>query len=243
MAARFFARRHIAPITTGAMIAGMTLYPTGILYAESPQVERSRKPIYDDAPAQSMTSVTVSPESKEATPKSSPRSQTDLLAEKIGIARLFLYFHIAKMEDKVNGFMDSAFELEDSFTSTLSSLAPAPHTGERLMPGFLYVIVAAMTGSIVSRNRNVVLRATLPLAVGLTAGWILLPNSLQNISNLAWKYEQKFPVIADSHIRSREAIENTWMIARAHSQQAANIVNEKVSATRNVVEGWVKQGK
>ncbi|CAD6504229.1 BgTH12-05962 [Blumeria graminis f. sp. triticale] len=243
MATQFLIRRHVASIATGALMAGITLYPTNTLHAESPQEANSRKPIYDDAPAQSMTSVTSSIERRETTPGLRSQSVTDLLAKKVGVARLFLYSHVARMEDKVNDFMDSAFELEDNFTSTISSLVPAPHTGERIMPGLLYVVVAAMAGSIVSRNRNIVLRATLPLAIGLTAGWALLPNSLQNISNLAWKYEQKFPVIAESHIRSREAVEKTWMIARARSQQASDIVNEGVSATRNAVEGWVKKGK
>jgi organizing structure protein 2 len=63
----------------------------------------------------------------------------------IGKTRLFLHSHVAAAENKVNEFMDSVLHLEESFTSTVASLAPAPQTGEKLMPGTLYVLVAAMT--------------------------------------------------------------------------------------------------
>ena len=93
--------------------------------------------------------------------------------------------------------MDSALHLEDSFTSTVASLAPSPQSGEKLMPGTLYVLVAAMTGSIVSRNRNIILRGAIPLAVGIGAGWVVLPVTMRNVSDLLWKYEQRFPAVAD----------------------------------------------
>ena len=111
------------------------------------------------------------------------------------------------------------------------------------MPGSLYVLVAAMTGSIVSRNRNIFLRATVPLAVGIGAGWVVLPVTMRNVSDLLWKYEQRFPAIADGHIRTREGIEKTWRMARIHTQQAVNIVDDRVSSGREAVEGWVKKGK
>jgi organizing structure protein 2 len=60
---------------------------------------------------------------------------------------------------------------------------------------------------------------------------------------LLWKYEQRFPAIADGHIRTREGIEKTWRMTRIHTQQAVNIVDDKVSSGREAVEGWVKKGK
>jgi len=150
---------------------------------------------------------------------------------------------VAAAEDKVNEIMDSALHLEESFTSTIASLAPSPQSGEKLMPGTLYVLVAAMTGSIVSRNRNIVLRAAVPLAVGIGAGWVVLPVTMRNVSDLLWKYEQRFPAVADGHLRTREGIEKAWRMARIHTQQAVNIVDDKVSSGREAVEGWVKKGK
>jgi organizing structure protein 2 len=143
----------------------------------------------------------------------------------------------------VNEVMDSAFDLETNFVNTIASLAPSRESGEKLVPGSLYVLVAAMAGSIVARNRNIVLRATLPLAVGIGAGWVVLPNTMGNVSDLLWKYEQRFPAIADGHIRTRDGIEKAWRMARVHTQQAGNIIDEKLTSGREVVEGWVQKGK
>jgi len=161
----------------------------------------------------------------------------------IGKARIFLHAHVAATENKVNELIDSAFHLEHSLTSTVASLAPAPQTGEKLMPGSLYVLVAAMTGSIVSRNRNIVLRAAVPLAVGIGAGWIVLPNTMRNVSDLLWKYEQRFPAVADGHLRTRAGFEKAWHMARVHTKQAVDVVDDKVTSSRDAVEGWVGKGK
>jgi len=111
------------------------------------------------------------------------------------------------------------------------------------MPGSLYVLVAAMTGSIVSRNRNIVLRGLVPTVVGIGAGWVVLPYTMRNVSDLVWKYEQRFPAVADGHLRARAGIEKAWRMAKVHSQQAVSVVDEKVGGVRDAAEGWVKKGK
>lgn len=152
-----------------------------------------------------------------------------------------MYAHVAAAENKVNEIMDSAFDLESSFVDTIASLAPPRQSGEKLMPGSLYVLVAAMTGSILARNRNIVLRAAIPFAVGVGAGWVVLPITMRNISDLLWKYEERFPAVADGHIRTREGIEKAWRMARIHAQQAGNIVDERITSGREALEGWVKK--
>ncbi|KAG0651189.1 organizing structure 2 [Hyphodiscus hymeniophilus] len=245
MASRVFLRQGIAPVATGAIIAGIALLPKTVLHAEAPEGSESRKPIYDvyeNTPVPPAKTL-PSPNSADTLKKASSPTPTDRLAAQVRKTRLFLHARVASAENKVNEFMDSALHLEESFTSTVASLAPPPQSGEKLMPGSLYVLVAAMTGSIVSRNRNILLRATIPLAVGIGAGWVVLPLTMRNVADLLWKYEQRFPAIADGHIRTREGIEKAWYMARIHTQQAVNIVDDKVSAGRDSVEGWVKKGK
>ncbi|KAF4632769.1 hypothetical protein G7Y89_g5357 [Cudoniella acicularis] len=246
MASRLFLRQRFAPVAAGALVAGVALFPKSTLHAESPKGPEPRKPIYDDLeiapPPPAKTSPPSTPPASTPTKSSSP-TPTDRLAVQIGKTRMFIYGHAAAAENKVNEIMDSVMDLESSFTSTIASLAPPPQSGEKLMPGSLYVLVAAMTGSIVSRNRNIVLRAAIPLAIGIGAGWIVLPITMRNVSDQVWKYEQRFPAVADGHIRTREGIEKAWRMARIHTQQAVNIVDDKVSSGREAVEGWVKKGK
>jgi hypothetical protein len=64
-----------------------------------------------------------------------------------------------------------------------------------------------------------------------------------NVADLAWEYEKRVPVIAESHIRLRESIEKSVSFARVHGQVGVQYVDEKVTDAREAVEGWVKQGK
>jgi len=246
MASRLFLRQRVAPAATGAIFTGLALFPKTVLHAEAPEGSEPKKPIYDDfesaVPAPPTKSTPSSGTTETSTKPRSP-TPTERLAAQIGKSRLFLHAHVAAAENKVNELMDSALHLESSFTSTIASLAPPPQSGEKLMPGTLYVLVAAMTGSIVSRNRNILLRATVPLAVGIGAGWVVLPITMRNVADLVWKYEQRFPAIADGHIRTREGIEKAWRMARIHTKQAVNIVDDKVTSGREAVEDWVKKGK
>ncbi|KAI0176718.1 apolipo protein O-domain-containing protein [Pestalotiopsis sp. NC0098] len=266
MAARVLLGRRVAAPFMAATLAGGALIPS-VAFAEAPE-DLSKKPIYDDfeipipktaGPTPSPFSDTIprasSPESpsaeiKPAEPSSSSPlvssrgpTPTDRLAVQIGRARLFLYEHATRAEDAVNRGMDQAFHLEKSFTQTVASLAPARESGEQLMPGLVYVLVAGMAGSIVSRNRNILLRASAPLALGIGAGWLVLPVTMNNVSGLLWKYEQKFPVVADAHIRSRENIFKSLEMAKVHSQASRQYVEDKVTGVRDAVEDWVKKGK
>lgn len=111
------------------------------------------------------------------------------------------------------------------------------------MPGAIYVLVAAMAGSIVTRNRNILLRASVPLAMGVGAGWTVLPVTSRNVADLAWKYEQKVPAVADAHLQIREGLSKGVSFARVHKDLGVRMVDEKVTDARETVEGWVKQGK
>lgn len=210
-----------------------------------------RKPIYDDVEIAVPNPAPVSPPVQtlpitapiEEEQKPKAPTPTDRLAVHVGRARLSLYEYAVGAENKVNETMDRAFNLEQSFTSTIASLAPSRESGEQLMPGAIYVLVAAMAGSIITRNRSIVLRASVPLALGITAGWTVIPITMRNVSDLAWKYEQRFPVVAESHIRLRESLSQGVSFAKVHTKLGARYVDEKVTDAREVVEGWVQKGK
>ncbi|KAI3329462.1 putative mitochondrial protein [Xylariaceae sp. AK1471] len=266
MAARVLLRRRVAAPFMAATLIGGALIPS-VALAEAPpqQVQErllsSKKPIYDDFEATPLpksntpvpspfsdtipASSTPFPEQLEEEQHAVPRrpTPTDRLAEQIGKARLFLYKQAVSAEDGVNAAVDKAFNLERSFTSTIASLAPPRESGEQLMPGLVYVLVASMTGSIISRNRNILLRASLPLALGIGAGWLVIPVTMGNVSDLLWTYEQRFPAIADTHVRTREGIQRAWYMTKVHADLGKSYVEEKVSDARDTVEGWVKKGK
>ena len=109
------------------------------------------------------------------------------------------------------------------------------------MPGSLYVLVSAMAGSIVSRNRGIILRGTVPLAVGIGAGYMVLPYTMRNVGDLIWTYEERVPVLAMNHMRIRGAAEETWRQTVIHGRLASAWADEKVRISREAVENWVRK--
>lgn len=154
-----------------------------------------------------------------------------------------LYRQAVRSEAAVDNALTETLRLEHSFTSTIRSLAPPKESGERIFPGALYVLVAAMAGSIVTRNRNVLLRASVPAAVGITAAYAVLPITMSNVGNLAWSYEEKYPVIADTHLRTKARINHFIETGKAHAGMTVGMVQEKVHDVRDSMEGWVKKGR
>jgi organizing structure protein 2 len=168
---------------------------------------------------------------------------TDRLAVQIGHARMALYKQATRAEDGVNNALTETLRLEHSFTSTIRSLAPSRETGEKVFPGALYVLVASMAGSIISRNRNILLRASVPAAIGLTTAYAVLPVTMRNVGDLVWSYEEKYPVLADQHLRIKERVTHIWETGKAHTAMSVGMVQDKVAGTRENMEDWVKKGR
>jgi organizing structure protein 2 len=188
------------------------------------------------SPSSFFTSSSTPAESYRPTP-------TDRLASQIGVARLALYRQAVRSEQAVDSALTSALAMEHSFTSTVRSLAPPKESGEKIFPGALYVLVASMAGSIVTRNRNVLLRATVPAAVGVAAASAVLPITMRNVGDLVWTYEEKYPVIADAHLRTRARIQHFIETGKAHAGSTVGMVEGKVADVRDNLEGWVKKGR
>ncbi|KAL2214066.1 hypothetical protein CC79DRAFT_1352809 [Sarocladium strictum] len=256
MASRASLLRHQRTLAVVALGA-IALTPSQV-YAESEVANSKRKPIYDDdvveVPSEKPSATTALKQLIPSNPFTESSSETeeikargptptDRLAAQIGKARLFLYHQATHAEDALNRTVDSAFNLEESFTRTITSLAPPRESHEKLMPGAIYVLVASMAGSIISRNRNILLRAATPLALGIGAGWVVLPITMRNISELTWKYEKRVPAIAETHLKIREGLQKSASFAKVHGELGARMVDEKVTDAREAVEGWVKQGK
>ncbi|KAJ4291193.1 hypothetical protein N0V90_010391 [Kalmusia sp. IMI 367209] len=240
-------QRTLAPVVAAVASAAMVLSSPRTLDAEEPFTDAAlnRKPIYDDAPLETTAPAPTQPAAPSTPPSNAPYrpTPTDRLAVQIGYARLALYRQATRAEDGVNNALTETLRLEHSFTSTIRSLAPPKESGERVFPGALYVLVASMAGSIVTRNRNILLRATVPAAIGIGAAYTVLPLTMKNVGNLAWKYEEKYPVLADAHLKTKERVTRFWETGKAHSAMSVGMLQDKVAETRSSMEEWVKKGR
>ncbi|KAB8343009.1 hypothetical protein FH972_022603 [Carpinus fangiana] len=238
-------KQNAAAAATGVLVASAVFYPR-TAYAETP--ERESVPIYDDvaaSPDPSSTDAgkkqpTTTPERRVApqTSVASSPSPTDRLEKYVRAARLQLYEVASKGEDSLNNFMTQALNLETSVAQTVANLAPAPESREKLMPGVIYVLVASMAGSILTRRSNILLRATVPLAFGVGAGYTVIPVTMHNVEDLIWKYEEKYPVVRDTHLQVRERVVDIWQTGKAHSGMALARAEETLEDARKKMQDW-----
>ncbi|KAF1956654.1 hypothetical protein CC80DRAFT_593374 [Byssothecium circinans] len=239
-------QRALAPAVAAVAGAGIVFTSPRILHAEEASTDPSlnRKPIYDDTRLDTTLPTPTKPEAPSTPTTSEPyrATPTDRLAVQIGHARMALYQASTRAEDSVNNALTETLRLEHSFTSTIRSLAPSKETGERVFPGALYVLVASMAGSILTRNRNILLRATVPAAIGVGAAYAVLPVTMKNVGDLVWTYEEKYPVLADAHLRTKERVTRFLETGKAHSAMGIGMLQDKVGETRDRMENWVRKG-
>ncbi|KAJ2895747.1 hypothetical protein MKZ38_006187 [Zalerion maritima] len=255
MAARVLLRRRAAPLLATCAVL---MVPT-VAFAEAPpsaapsHSQSNKKPIYDDLPIIPSTVPTSQPQSalarqtpaETAIAPSKPRgpTPTDRLAGQIKVARLWLHSKATATEDGVNNMLTRAFTLERSFTETVASLAPPRESGERLMPGAIYVLVAAMAGSVMTKNRGIILRASTPVVLGVFAAKAFVPVTTKNVGDLVWEWEKKIPPVADAHTSVTNGIDKAVHFSKVHANLGRNWVEDNVSTAREIVEGWIKKGK
>ncbi|KAK2766291.1 hypothetical protein FQN54_007808 [Arachnomyces sp. PD_36] len=253
-------QRVVTPVAATLLAGGIVLYPRRTAYAEAPRGSSNRRPIYDDplppqnepAPIQDAEPQQSQPLNTSSTSLSKPAtipstinatSVSNALTSEVRQARLFLYAHCLAAENGINDLLSRILHIESAFTSTVASLAPSPESGERLLPGSIYVMVSAMAGSIVSRNRGLILRTASPLAFGTVAAWTLLPVTMRNVSDFAWEYEKKAPVIADQHLRIRAFAEESVKQTVDGGVFARAWMESKIGQGREAMEAWVSKGR
>ena len=244
------------------------MFPS-VAFAESPRsqpqpepeaLHNSKKPIYDDLvtlpsklpspPPQPVPSQSREVEAAEqATMITSSRTRTrgptptDRLAGQIRVARLWLHGRAVAAEDYLDRGLTRAFALERSLTDTVSSVAPARESGERLMPGAIYVLVAAMAGSVVSRNRHILLRTSAPVLLGVVAAKTFIPVTTKNVGDLVWEWEKKVPAVADAHTSIAHGIDKGVYLTKTHVDLGKTWMEDKINGARDSIEGWVKKGR
>lgn len=101
----------------------------------------------------------------------------------------------------IRGYVDETVACADTKLNELSaryntkqtqvrkSLVSLKDPREDLMPAGLYVLIGALTGTIVTRRSNVFLKGVVPVAMGLAAFKFVLPNTFHNITSLAHDIE------------------------------------------------------
>ena len=81
------------------------------------------------------------------------------------------------------------------------------------------------------------------MAVGITAGWMLIPVTMNNIADLSWEYEKKVPAISNTHAQISGFTKEAWRQAKVHTKLATKWADETAGESRKKIENWVEKGK
>lgn len=175
-----------------------------------------KKPIYDDdedsefiAPAPGTNLAAPTKVEEMALTKSEIVSgvtirTSSVLEEYIGQGRAWLHDKTVKGQEQVNSVFDRYLNAERNVTSTLGEIKS---DSEDILPGGIYVLVSTLSGSILVRNRNILLRGVAPAVFGIAAFRYFLPQTFDNTGKLIWKFEQKAPALADAHVNAHNQVE------------------------------------
>ncbi|EGX47853.1 hypothetical protein TWF173_007903 [Orbilia oligospora] len=246
MAARLPLNPRAMALLTGLSVTTLAGYTTtSTVYAEEPS-QSTKKSIYDDPlpsqPPSSTPSLSLTSPSETSDKESRP-TPTVRLASQIGTARLFVHSEFSKAQRFLDTYFDKYLHVEHNVTTTVASLAPSHRSKETVLPGAIFIAISTMAGSVLARRRMLPIRFLTPVVTGVAASWYFLPETTRNVADLAWKWEQKVPQVAETHLKVRDGVEEGWKTAKGGYDHAIGTVEDTTSKARRTIEGWVRNSK
>ncbi|KAJ3785771.1 apolipo protein O-domain-containing protein [Lentinula aff. detonsa] len=186
--------------------------------------------------ATSVLLSTPSGQAKERLPIYSHPDQEIVLQEvpselerQIGVVRRQVTATYRDGYKQVQGLVDRWIGMETAVENRLKSLMSPD---ESLTPSVLYIGVATLTGSILTRSRSLPLRLTVPPLLLALSSSHFLPKTTSNVTSYFGSLEDKYlPSLAEKH-----------NIAKAHSEMTWERAKEMIERARNNFEGGVVGG-
>ncbi|CAH6722212.1 MICOS subunit Mic26p [[Candida] jaroonii] len=141
--------------------------------------------------------------------------------------RQSIYNVYSSSVDYVNSGYDKYHKTERSVTTTVSELHDK---NEDLVPNGIYVIVGALSGTVMSRQRGILSKITFPVIMGLVSFKYFLPQTFNSTKNFVWKLEKKtVPEIAHQqenlYNKSSQLIDTIETTADKSSQSISSSID------------------
>lgn len=207
----------------------------------TPVYNDPKRKFYEDEKDIYAVPGTTTPASAQETELLGPRSvvngvtvrSTSAVESAFRAVRESVYGAYTSTEEYLNDGKERAYQTERQVTSTVSSLH---NKSEDLLPNSIYIVIAALSGSIIARRRGVVARAFLPVALGLGAFKYLLPQTFANTSAFLWKVEQRsFPELADTQTAAVKRAEDLAVLVEQSALAGQQKVTSGVESLRRKI--------
>ncbi|KAI8074172.1 apolipo protein O-domain-containing protein [Gongronella butleri] len=155
-------------------------------HAEESSMPRQKLSIYDE------------PEPKRVVIESPTK-----LEEHVAVAQKYVDDALEEGKTHVDSLHSQVRSVENDIRATINDIIAED---EEVLPNAVYIGVAALAGTIIARNRNIVLRFLTSTAMAVGTSYYLLPKTTHNLAVQLEKLERKYPELAKAHDSVNDAV-------------------------------------
>lgn len=123
--------------------------------------------------------------------------------------------------------------MESEVTNTVNSTIDKD---EEIFPNILYVGVAALGGTILARNRNIVLRFLTSTTLAVGASYYLLPKTTQNVAAHLERLEKRYPQLIELHQQVNNTVNDARKQVDDTVAQLRGVVDENTNKLREQIQ-------
>ncbi|ORZ25452.1 apolipo protein O-domain-containing protein [Absidia repens] len=127
------------------------------------------------------------------------------LEEHVAYAQKYANERLDEGKAHVDTFHGHVQSFENDVRGTINEIVSED---EDILPNAVYIGVAALAGTIIARNRNIVLRFLTSTAMATGASFYLLPKTTHNLGVQLEKLERKYPELGKAHATANEAVDD-----------------------------------
>ncbi|KAJ2916378.1 hypothetical protein MD484_g4026, partial [Candolleomyces efflorescens] len=161
--------------------------------------------------------------------------ETSPLEQQIGAARRQVQGAYSDAHAYLQGWISKWIGIEHAVEHRVKSII-SPN--ESLTPGLLYVGVATLTGSILSRNRFILTRFILPPLFLVVSANQFLPQTTHNLSEYFGSLEDTyFPTLAQKHEIGKAHSAMGWEMLKESTRNARTQVNNTALTAVEKIQG------
>ncbi|CAO3617893.1 unnamed protein product [Cunninghamella blakesleeana] len=131
-----------------------------------------------------------------------------------------LHSHIQSVESDIRGTIDQIIAKD-----------------EEILPNAVYIGVAALAGTILARNRNILLRFLTSTTLAVGASYYLLPKTTKNLGVQFEKLERKYPELGKAHASVNEAVNDV----KKQIDDTLSGLSNQVAQSTELVKKQVKE--
>ncbi|KAI9483110.1 MAG: apolipo protein O-domain-containing protein [Benjaminiella poitrasii] len=180
------------------------------------------------------------------------------LEEQVYIAQKYANETLEEGKSHVSGWIKKYHNYEDTVKNNINNTIDK---NEEMFPNLVYVGVAALAGTIIARNRNIVIRFLTSTTLAVGASYYLIPKTTHNVALQLQRLERRYPQLQAAHdsvnstvddvrkqiddavVQLRGVVDENTVKLRQQIQQNTDKVKEQVGSSNSEVKDKLEEVK